>query len=115
MTCALVTCSGLSNTGRLTTQVAMTLLSRHASAIVWAQAHKGEHAIADAVDNADKIIVIEGCSDHCALKKLDTMGITADLHIVATELGVEKDGLADVKWSDVEKVLAAFNQKITGV
>lgn len=110
---AIITCSGLSNTGRLTTQVAMTLKSRHASAITWAQAHKGEHAIADAVDDADQIIVIEGCSDHCALKKLDAMGITVNIHIVATELGVEKDGLAEVKWCDVEKVLAAFDKKIT--
>lgn len=112
---ALITCSGLSNSGRLTTQVAIMLMSRHSSEIAWAQAHKGEHAIADAVDNADQIIVIEGCSDYCALKKLDTMGITADLHIVATELGVEKDGLADVKWRDVEKVLAAVDRKMTGV
>ena len=112
---ALITCSGLSNTGRLTTQVALTLISRSANGIAWAQASKGEHAIADAVDDADQIIVIEGCSDHCAGKKLDTMGITADLHIVATELGIEKDGLADVKWCDVETVLAAFDRKITGV
>jgi uncharacterized metal-binding protein len=112
---ALITCSGLSNTGRLTTHVAMTLMSRRASTIAWAQAHKGVHAIANAVDDADQIIVIEGCSDHCALKKLDTMGITADLHIVATDFGVEKDGLADVKWRDVEKVLAAVDRKMTGV
>ena len=112
---ALITCSGLSNTGRLTTHVAMILMSRSAAGIAWAQAHKGEHAIADAVDDADQIIVIEGCSDHCAVKKLDTMGITADLHIVATELGIEKDGLADVKWCDVETVLTAFDRKITGV
>jgi len=112
---ALVTCSGLSNTGRLTTQVAMTLMSRRASTIAWAQAHKGVHAIANAVDDADQIIVIDGCSDHCALKKLHIMGITADLHIVATDLGVEKDGLAEVKWCDVEKVFAAVDQKITGV
>ena len=112
---ALITCSGLSNTGRLTTQVAMTLKSRSATGIAWAQAHKGEHAIADAVDDADQIIVIEGCSDHCASKKLEMMGIMPDFHIVATELGVEKDGLADVKWCDVETVIAAFDQKITGV
>ncbi len=112
---ALITCSGLSNTGRLTTQVAMTLMSRSATGIAWAQASKGVNAIANAVDDADQIIVIEGCSDYCALKKLDAMGIIADLHIVATELGVEKEGLADVKWCDVEKVLAAFDQKITGV
>jgi uncharacterized metal-binding protein len=28
-----------------------------------------------------------------------------------TELGVEKDGMADVQWDDVEKVLAAVEQE----
>jgi len=105
---ALITCSGHSNTGRLTTWVATTLISRHPDTIAWARAHKGEGAITDAVDEADQVIVIEGCSDHCASKKLDAAGIRADIHLVATDLGIEKNGMADVQWCDVEKVLAAL-------
>ena len=83
---ALITCSGLSNTGRLTTQAAMMLVSRSPGAIAWVQAHKGEHLIADVTTGADQIIVIDGCSDHCATKKCGLEGVTADIHIVATEL-----------------------------
>jgi uncharacterized metal-binding protein len=108
---ALVTCSGLSNTGRLTTQVAMILVSRSRGTIAWVQARKGEHLIADVTTDADQIIVIDGCSDHCATKKCTMQGISADLHIVATDLGVEKDGMADVQWCDVGKVLAAVEQE----
>jgi uncharacterized metal-binding protein len=107
----LVTCSGLSNTGRLTTQVAMILVSRSRGTIAWVQAHKGEHLIADVTTDADPIIVIDGCSDHCAARKCALGGINSDHHIVVTELGVEKDGMADVQWDDVEKVLAAVEQE----
>jgi len=112
---ALITCSGLSNTGRLTTQAAMMLVSRSPGAIAWVQAHKGERLIADGTIDADQIVVIDGCSDHCAAKKCGLEGITADIHIVATELGVKKDGMAEVQWEDVTKVLAAVDRKINGV
>ena len=112
---ALITCSGLSNTGRLTTQVATLLMSRYPAAFTWVKAHKdGEH-IADAVGDADLIIVLEGCSDHCASKKIIDGGIKADIHLVVTELGVEKNGMAEVQWTDIEKVLTAIEQKINGV
>ena len=111
---ALITCSGLSNTGRLTTQAAMVLVSRSPGAITWVQAHKGDHLIADVTTDASQIIVIDGCSDHCAIKKCGLEGVTADIHIVTTELGVKKDGMADVQWDDVMKVLAAVDRKING-
>lgn len=111
---ALITCSGLSNTGRLTTQAAIVLVSRSPGAIAWARAHKGERLIADVSADADQIIVIDGCSDHCAAKKCGFEGVTADIHIVATELGVKKDGLADVKWDDVVTLLAAVDREING-
>jgi|SRR5665647_750129 uncharacterized metal-binding protein len=111
----LITCSGLSNTGRLTTQVATILMSRHPAAITWVKAHKGGQHIADAAEDADLVIVLEGCPDHCASKKTIDAGINADIHLVATELGVEKNGMAEVQWNDVEKVLTAIEQKINGV
>jgi uncharacterized metal-binding protein len=108
---ALITCSGLSNTGRLTTQVAMILVSRSHGAIAWVQAHKEEQIFAAAMTDADQIIVIDGCDDHCAAKKCALGGINPDHHIVVTGLGVKKDGMADVQWGDVEKVLAAVEQE----
>ena len=112
---ALITCSGLSNTGRLTTQVATILISRNPAGISWVKAHKGAENIVNTVKEADLIIVLDGCSDHCASKKFTEWGFKADIHLVTTELGVIKDGLAEVQWSDVEKVLFVIEQKITGV
>ena len=110
----LITCSGLSNTGRLTTQVATVLMSRHPAAFTWVKAHKdGEH-IAEALEDSDLIIVLEGCSDHCASKKMIEGGFKADIHLIATDLGIVKNGMAEVQWNDVEKVLFAIEQKING-
>jgi uncharacterized metal-binding protein len=65
---ARVTCSVLSNTGRLTTQLAMIPASRCPGTIAWVQANKGEHGTAGVTNNADQIIVIDGRSDHSAQK-----------------------------------------------
>lgn len=111
---ALITCSGFSNTGKLTTQAAMLLTSRSSGVFMWVQATKDEGAIAGAVENADRIIVLEGCCDHCAMKKLNPMGIKPDIHIVATDLGIGKNGMADVQWEEVEKMLAVLKQKLNG-
>jgi uncharacterized metal-binding protein len=111
---SLITCPGLSNTGRLTTQVATILTSRHPGTITWTSAHKGNETITDRVEDADLIIIIEGCDDHCASKKIIDVGIKADIHLVVTELGIEKNGMAVVQWSDIEKVLAAVEKKLTG-
>lgn len=108
---SLITCSGLFNTGRLTTQVATILISRHPAAFTWVKAHKGAENIADAVEDADLVIVLEGCSDHCASKKIIERGIKADIHLVTTEFRVEKDGMAEVQWNDIERVLTAIEQK----
>jgi uncharacterized metal-binding protein len=62
----LITCSGLSNTGRLTTQVGTILMSRHPTDFTWLKASTGLENILDDVIDADLIIIIEGCSDHCA-------------------------------------------------
>ena len=48
-------------------------------------------------------------------KKIIDVGIKADIHLVVTALGVEKNGMAEVQWSDIEKVLTAFEEKISGV
>jgi uncharacterized metal-binding protein len=52
--------------------------------------------------------VLDGCTDCCATKKLTAAGITPDLHIIATELGIVKNGMADVKYDEIETVVRAI-------
>jgi uncharacterized metal-binding protein len=107
MTYALVTCSGISNTGKLTTQAAQTLLQRKPGQYVWMHAKQSAATLEAEVGDADRVIVIDGCTDCCATKKLAAAGCTPDVHIIATGLGIEKNGMAEVQFEEIEKVVRA--------
>jgi uncharacterized metal-binding protein len=107
MTYALVTCSGISNTGKLTTQAAQTLLQRKPGQYVWMHAKQSAATLEAEVGDADRVIVLDGCTDCCANKKLAAAGYTPDVHIITTVLGIEKNGMAEVKFDEIEKVVRA--------
>lgn len=63
MTSALITCSGISKTGKLTTQVALTLLQRSPDQYVWIQAKRSAVTFETDIGDFDRVIVLDGCSD----------------------------------------------------
>ena len=105
MTFALITCSGLSHTGKLTTQVALTLMQRKPGGYIWMRAQEGADMLADGIDEADEVIVLDGCTDCCTKKKLAEAGFTPEHHLIATELGITKNGMADVQFAEIELVV----------
>ncbi len=107
MTYALVTCSGVSNTGKLTTQAAQVLLQRQPGKYVWMHARQSTASLQMEIGDADELIVLEGCKDCCAMKKLSSSRIAPDHHIIATELGIEKKGMGEVQYDEIEKVVRA--------
>ncbi len=90
MTIALVTCSGISNTGKLTTQAGMMLMQRKPGTFLCMNCKQSAESLRLDAGGAERLIVIDGCTDRCATKKLALAGLAADCHIVATELGIEK-------------------------
>jgi uncharacterized metal-binding protein len=66
------------------------------------------------IEDAEQVIVIDGCTDCCATKKLSKSCLTPHHHIIATELGIEKNGMGEVQYDEIEKVVVAVDQKITG-
>ncbi len=107
MTITLITCSGLSNVGRLTTAVAQAMLMRRPGRIEWVRAQAGPDAIADAADDADLAIALDGCEDCCGSKKAAEAGVEPMVHLMATGLGIVKDGRAEVKYTEIETVILA--------
>jgi uncharacterized metal-binding protein len=103
----IITCSGLSNTGKLTTQTAQILLQRKPGHYVWIAARLSVAALEAEIRDADGIIVIDGCSDCCAKKKLSASCIEPHCHIVATDIGIVKNGRADVKFEEIEKMVTS--------
>jgi uncharacterized metal-binding protein len=111
---ALVTCSGISNTGKLTTQAAQTLLQRKPGQYVWMHAKQSAATLEADVGDADRVIVLDGCTDCCASRKLAAAGLTPHVHIIATSLGIVKNGTAEVQFHEIETVLSAISRHITG-
>jgi uncharacterized metal-binding protein len=111
---ALITCSGISNTGKLTTQAALTLLQRRPGQYVWMHAKQSAATLEADIGDAELVIVIDGCTDCCAMKKLSKSNLGSHRHIIATELGIEKKGMGEVQYDEIEKVVAAVDQKLTG-
>ena len=107
MTFAIVTCSGISNTGKLTTQAALTLMQRKPGQYVWMHAKQSAATLEADIGDAEQVIVIDGCGDCCAKKKLSASCLAPHVHIIATELGIEKKGMSDVQFDEIEKVVCA--------
>jgi len=107
MAIALVTCSGISNTGKLTTQAAQILLQRKPGKYVWMHAKQSAAMLEGDIGDAEQVIVIDGCPDCCATKKLSKSCITPHCHIIATALGIEKKGMGEVQYAEIEKVVRA--------
>jgi len=103
----LITCSGISNTGKLTTQAALALLQRRPGGYVWVRAKQGVGVPADEIGEAERVIVLDGCTDCCAAKKLAEAGFTPDSHLITTELGITKNGMADVQFAEIERIVTA--------
>ena len=107
MPITLITCSGISNTGKLTTQAALALLQRRPGSYVWVRAQQNCGVPADEIEEAERVIVLDGCADCCAKKKLTEAGFIPDHHLVATEIGITKNGMADVQFAEISKVVTA--------
>lgn len=107
MEIVLITCSGLSNVGRLTTAVAQNVLMRRPGRIVWVRARAGPDTIADAADEADLVIALDGCEDCCGSRKAAEAGVDHAVHLMAINLGIVKNGMAEVKYAEIETVVRA--------
>ena len=107
MTCALVTCSGISNTGKLTAQAGMLLMQRKPGMFLCMNCKQSAESLRMDVKSAERLIVLDGCTDCCATKKLTAAGLVPDIRIIATELGIEKKGMGDVQYDEIERVVRA--------
>lgn len=64
----------------------------------------------ETVINGSNVLVIDGCKDHCAAKKLKSLGITPHIHIIATEEGIKKNGMANPRFDEIETLVAAVRK-----
>jgi uncharacterized metal-binding protein len=102
----LLTCSGVSNTGKLSSQAAQALLMRKPGNVTWVRAARPPEEIMNEATGAERLIILNGCHDCCATKKVRAAGVPdSGTEIIITDLGVEKNGMAEVTFAEIELVV----------
>ena len=110
----LYSCSGASNVGQITNEVAKALSAQGLgkfSCLAGVGSH-GEGFIASA-KKADRIVCLDGCAIKCAYQTLEHAGIDPAVHIVVTDLGIKKghENL-DPNQEDVNRVLVVVRSHL---
>ncbi len=106
-------CSGGSNVGQIANETAKNLTtSGHGK--MYCLAGIGGHVggLIESTKVAKRIIAIDGCSVHCAKKVLDHAGFKPDVHVVVTDLDIQKnyDFMMDVE--EIKKVIDEVSGKL---
>ena len=109
----IITCSGVSNTGKLTTQAGLTLMHRCPGKIDnCIEAGRLAALKKNPQDKFDTILVLDGCGDCCGKKKIESLGISPDLQIIATDYGIKKRGMEEPVYSEIETLVSAVKKAL---
>jgi uncharacterized metal-binding protein len=109
----ILACSGGSNVGQLTNDVAREL-DVAGEGRFFCLAGVGGHigGILDAIKGAGKVVVLDGCSVACARKALDAAGIAGYEYLVVTDLGIEKKHEFNLAAADMARTRDAARAKL---
>jgi len=112
----LLACSGGSNVGQIANNaaVALTQLKQgKMSCVVGLAAHIPEFD--ERMEEASFIVAIDGCDTACARKAVEHMQRCADVHVVVTELGIDKEHQFDITPDHVGLVAKAVTDRLAAL
>ncbi|GMV35615.1 MAG: hypothetical protein AMXMBFR61_01230 [Fimbriimonadales bacterium] len=108
-------CSGASDVGAITDQVARKLSRRRLATMSCIAAIGGRvEEMVEKAQAANSIIAIDGCEHECARRTLESVGVVGMMHFTLQELGMEK-GNTPVSTENVDKVYDSIVQVLRGV
>ena len=88
---ALFSCSGASNVGQLSNQLAIELTENGIGNMMCAVGIGGQVAgLLRSAEGCDRIIAIDGCPLNCTKKTLELAGLEVNRHILVTDLGIRR-------------------------
>lgn len=106
-------CSGGSNVGQMTNEVAKRLdVNGDAKFFCLAGVGGQISGMIASVSGADKVLVLDGCPVGCGKKCAEQAGISGYHHLVVSELGIEKKHSYEMPEADVAKTIEASRQLI---
>lgn len=108
----LLTCSGISHTGQLTTMTGNLLRCRNPLMVTrHLKLTSLERSLEKELDTDEYLVAVDGCEECCAKKRMDLLGKIPDTYVVATREGIEK---GDWKSRDTMRS-SAFARQLPGL
>jgi len=106
-------CSGGSNVGQIANDAAKKLTTQGVGKM-YCLAGIGGHVsgLIESTKAAKRIIAIDGCPVHCANKTLEHAGFKPDVHVVVTDLGIQKRLDFKIENDEIKKVTDEVSKKL---
>jgi uncharacterized metal-binding protein len=109
----LLTCSGISHTGRLTTMTGTSLRCRHPVLISrHLQLTALKRPLDEELPDGEFLLVVDGCDECCAKKRTDAIGKIPDCSIIATREGIVKRGMEEPRYDEIETLSRVVTERI---
>ena len=109
----LLTCSGISHTGQLTTLTGNSLRHRYP---VLVTRHIRLTALKCPLDQELEeetcLVAVDGCEESCAKKRMDLIGRIPDVYLIATRVGITKRGMEKPRYDEIEGLSRAIVRHI---
>ena len=107
------TCAGAAYSGQVANRSGVQLMEQGAGNLFCiAAVAAGIEQKLDRARKAGQRIAIDGCEDHCVRKVLEKAGLTADVHVVLTDMGIEKKPAQPNMINDAKKVVDTVKQNL---
>jgi len=100
------TCAGAAHSGQVANRAGVQAMQQGVGSLLCTAAVAAD--IADKMERtrqAGRRIAIDGCDDHCCRKVMEKAGAAVDVHVVATDLGIEKKPAHPDMIGDARKVV----------
>ncbi len=99
----LLTCSGISHTGQLTTVAGNSVRCRHPVLVTrHLKLTALKRSLERELEDGECLVAVDGCEECCVKKRMDLIGKIPDAYIVATREGITKRGMEEPRYDEIE-------------
>ena len=109
----LLTYSGISHTGQLTTRTGTWLRYRHPVLITrHLQLTALKRPLDEELREEENLVAEDGCEECCVKKRMDAIGTRPDVYVVATREGIVKRGMEEARVDEIEALSQVIVRKV---
>jgi uncharacterized metal-binding protein len=107
------TCAGAAYSGQVANRSGVQVMEQNAGSLFCVAAvAAGIDQKMDRARKAGRRVAIDGCEDHCVRKVLEKAGLAAAVHVVLTDMGIQKNSALPNMINDARKVVEGVEAKL---